>query len=201
MDHLDEHRLFDLLREPPTPPEAEHLEKCPRCRRRLDSWKTIVAELRELDSQELPEAETHNLRVLFRELGPSPSRRRLIARLVRPLAQPAGAAATRGPLTASLAEYRAGDVSLILHVSPSRRPEQYEIHGTIQGQPAVGPEGRAVVLSSGEGYADVTETDALGEFHFNDVPGGRYHVSCLLGDGQLEAEDLPVGAAGEEADA
>ena len=198
MDHLDEHRLLDLLREPPTAREAEHLDRCPRCRRELESWETTLAELRELDAEELSGAEIHNLRTLFRQLGPS--RRRWIAELVRPLHAPAMAPATRGPLTASLAEYRAGDLSVILHVAPSTERGLYEVHGTVQSEAATALDDTSVVLSADDGFADIAETDRFGEFHFHGVPAGRYRVSCVLDSGSVEVEDLPVGETRDDDD-
>ncbi len=201
MDHLDEDRLLDLLTEPATKREEEHLARCPRCREALASWEETRAALRELDSQELSESEIHHLRVLFRQLGPSPVRRRWIARLVRPSAPLSQAVATRGALTPSLSEYQAGQLSLILRVSPSRGKERYDVHGTIQGEGTDRLQGSAVVLFSDEGFGDVAEPDSLGEFHFHDVPTGRYHMSWALEDGRVDVEDIAVGKTEDEPDA
>ncbi|NOZ93695.1 MAG: hypothetical protein GXP47_03005 [Acidobacteria bacterium] len=201
MDHLDDDRLLDLLRAPATREEKEHLARCSRCRQALGSWEETLGALRELEQEEVSDLEAHRLRVLFRQLGPSPARRHWLARLVQPGPALSRATATRGTLTPSLFEYRAGEMSLILHVAPSRDRGRYEIHGTIQAQGERPSGGGRVVLVSDEGFGDITEPDPFGEFHFDGVPTGRYNMSWTLDEGQVDVEDVVIGEEGSEPDA
>lgn len=192
MSHLDLDRIFDLLGGSGTAEETSHLEECDICRRQLELWRTRVDDLRTVESNAVTPAEMHNLRVLFREFGPSPANRSWAARLIRS-SQPAAAAAVRGGLAPTFAAYEAGPYQIVLQVSPSETEGRFDLQGQVAGDGRQIPASSQVVLSSGRGYADRVTVDSFGEFRIAGVPEGPCRLVWYGGGERIDLDGLRVG--------
>lgn len=191
MNHFDVSRVLSVLTGSGTAQEHTHLEGCERCRSALEAWRPRLSALRELESNAVDESEMHNLRVLFRQLGPRSERVSWVARLVRgpePAADP-----VRGGLAASLGAYRAGPYEILLQVRPSDAEGRFDVHGQVADEQGAPLEGSEVVLTSTEGYADRRQLDAFGEFRLVGVPAGATRLVWVAGDARIELEELSVG--------
>ncbi len=192
MSHLDLDRLFDLVGGSGTADEASHLEECGSCRSRLELWRTRVDDLRAIESNAVSSAEMHNLRVLYREFGPSPVARSWVARLVRS-SQPPAAEAVRGGLAATFAAYEAGPYQIVLQVGPSETEGRFDLQGQVAGEASQVPESTQVVLSSGRGYADRVTVDSFGEFRIAGVPEGPCRLVWYGGGERIDLDGLQIG--------
>lgn len=192
MSHLDLDRLFDLMGGSGTAAESSHLADCDVCRRQFESWRTRLEDLREIEFNRMSAPEMHNLRVLFREFGPSPATRSWVARLVRS-SQPSAAEAVRGGLAATFAAYEAGPYQIVLQVSPSETEGRYDLQGQVSGEGSGLPATTEMVLTSDLGFADRTTVDAFGEFRIAGVPGGPCRLVWYGGVERIDFEGLDVG--------
>ena len=192
MDHLNLDLILDVLAGRAGAEESAHLAECSRCREDAVVWKQRLETLREVEAERLGDAEEHRLRVLYRQLGPSPRRSRLVAELVRGAARPAEAAAVRGE-SAEMAEFRAADFVATVQILPGGTGGSHEIHGCLLRGGAGVPSGCAVLSGETGAYCDRTDLDEFGEFHFSDVPGGVYHLSWVAVEHRIEIENLSVG--------
>lgn len=200
MSHLDTAALFDALAGKETRDARDHLTMCARCRDELDEWQGHVALLRELEAEEVDASEEHQLRVLFRQLGPSPRRRRWLARLVSPSPDALQAEGVRGALAPTLSQYSTGEVTLIVQVSPVPKDRRFNVHGRVVTGDLGRTEGSLIVLSSAAGFGHMLQPDPLGEFHFAAVPAGRYRMTWAFADGHVDVEDLVIGETKEAPD-
>jgi len=197
MSHLDIDRIFDLMGGSGTAEEASHLEECGECRRALEFWRTRVDDLREIDSNAVNTAEIHNLRVLFREFGPTPAARSWAARLIR-RSQPAAAEAVRGGLAATFAAYEAGPYQIVLQVSPSEIEGRFDLQGQVAGDGSRAPASTQVVLTSDHGFADRAMVDAFGEFRITGVPEGPCRLAWYGGGERIDLDGLNVGECDDD---
>jgi anti-sigma factor RsiW len=155
---------------------AAHVVDCPRC----------ADELRQLRD--------------FLQIGaPAPVDpvarvRRLVAALLAPPGRGAYAA-LRGADDATPATYAAGDVTITLEPVAGTRPGQAGLAGLAWREEAP-PEtlaGSIVVLVADDGTTRTTALDDLGNFAFDDIPPGTYHVEVALGDDTVAIEGLQIG--------
>jgi len=201
MSHLDDASILDLLAGAGDQTAREHLEACEMCRAELEAWRGRMEILRDMEAEEIGPSEEHQLRVLFRQLGPAPARGRWLARV---MAQPAqgmeGAMAVRGALSSTLTHYRAGGRSVIVQIIPNAGGESYEVHGRVVADPSA-IAGSAVVLHSPDGAGGATEPDPLGEFHFQSMPAGSYRLTWASAAGRLDVEGLTIGSGNGAEDA
>lgn len=157
---------------------AAHVVDCPRC----------ADELRQLRDF-LP-----NEVAAPAPAGPVARGRRLVAALLAP---PAGGAyaALRGADDATPATYMTGDVTITLEPVAGTRPGQAGLAGLAWREEAP-PEtlaGSIVVLVAGDGTTRTTALDDLGNFAFDDLPPGTYHLEVALGDDTVAIEGLRIG--------
>jgi hypothetical protein len=189
MSHLDFDRIFELMGDSGSAEEKSHLADCDVCRRQLELWRTRLEDLREIESNTVSTAEIHNLRVLFRELGPSPAARSWIARLIR-RSEPAAAGAVRGGLAATFEAYEAGPYQIVLQVSPSETEGRFDLQGQVAGDGSRVPVSTQVVLTSERGYADRATVDAFGEFRIAGVPEGQCRLVWCGGGERIQLDGL-----------
>jgi hypothetical protein len=197
MSHLEFDRIFDLMGCSVTAEDTSHVSDCEVCRRRLDLWRTRLDDLREIGSNPVSEAEKHNLRALFRELGPSPAIRNLAARLIR-TSEPVGAGAVRGGLAATFAAYEAGPYQIVLQLGASQTEGRFDIQGQVVGEGRRVPSSTQVVLTSEAGFADLAPVDTFGEFRLAGVPEGPWRLVWYGGGERIELEGLDVGECDDE---
>jgi len=192
MSHLGLDRIFDFMGGSGDAEDASHLADCELCRGQFELWRSRLSDLRELESNTVTPPEMHNLRVLFRELGPSPVARSWVAQLIR-TSEPAAVEALRGGLAATFVAYDAGPYQIVLQVSPSETEGRFDLQGQVSGEGDSLPSGAHVVLTSERGYAARTTVDAFGEFRIAGVPEGPCRVSWRGGDERIDLDDLQVG--------
>lgn len=191
MNHLDVDRVLSVLAGDGTADEHTHLEECARCRSALEAWRPRLAALRELESNAVETSEMHNLRVLYRQLGPVRAGRSWVARMTRGPELAAGP--VRGDLAASFRAYSAGPYEIVLQVRPSKTDGRFDIQGQIADGDGAAPEGSSVVLTSPAGHADSANLDRFGEFRLAGVPAGLCRLVWLVGDSRIDLEELVVG--------
>jgi hypothetical protein len=192
MSHLEIHQILDLVGGSGAADDQRHLQDCEACRHQLEVWRGWVGDLREVESNAVDESEMHQLRVLFRELGPVSGGRNWVARLFRGL-QPVAAAAVRGGLSSSLEAYEAGPYEIVLQIRPSNTDGRFDLQGQVTsgGEPA--PKGTHLVVTSEQGHVDRTSVDAHGEFRMTAIPEGPCRL-VWFGDGEtIELDGLTVG--------
>lgn len=197
MNHLEFDRIVDLMGGSSTAEEASHLAECDVCRRQIELWRNRLDDLREIESNPVSEAETHNLRALFRELGPSPTTRNWAARLIR-TSGPVAAGAVRGGLTATFAAYEAGPYQIVLQLGASGTEGRFDIQGQVVGEGRRVPASTQVVLTSKAGFADRAPVDAFGEFRLAAVPEGPWRLVWHGGGERIELDGLDVGECDDE---
>lgn len=191
MSHLDIVQLLSVVAGEETAQERTHLDGCASCSHELEVWRPRVEGLRELASSTVDPAEIHNLRVLFRSLGPRPEDRSWVARVLR--GRELVEAPVRGGLAASLGAYRAGPYEIVIEVRPSEFEGRFDVHGQVVDDDCIAPEHAEVVLTSPEGYADRAQLDAYGEFRLVGVPPGSSRLAWIVGDSRIDLEELEIG--------
>jgi hypothetical protein len=192
MKHLETYRVIDLVRGRGNTEERAHLAGCALCSGRLELWRSRLADLRQLEACALEASEVHNLRALYRELGPPQTTlRRWVAKLVHS-SEPAPAA-VRGGLAATLDGYEAGPYQIVVQVRPSDIAGRYDLQGQVTGDRNDAGTSTRVVLTSDEGYADSAQVDRFGEFRMVGVPAGPYRIVWFGGGERIELERLEVG--------
>ena len=192
MDHLTEAHIIDLIAgEGPSEAEA-HLADCSTCRSLERLWVERIESLREMSREGLDDSELHNLKVLYRQLGPGKDRApRWIARLVRSSA--AGPAAARGVASGEIMEYSAGPYSLMLRVgAQGSRPSV-----SVIGQIAPAEQGREIggtfALTPSNGRVRLSDVDQFGEFNLPEVAPGNYRGTWWFGDQIMVVHDIEIG--------
>lgn len=197
MSHLGFDRIFDHLGGTGTADEAKHLEGCEACRQQLADWRAKLGDLRELEANAVEGSEMHKLRVLFRELGPSPADRGWVARLIRG-SQPPEAVAVRGGLSASFQAYEAGPYEVLVQTVPSRIEGRFDVQGQVVGGGGEFPKASQVVLSSVDGYGFRAACDVFGEFRLEGVPEGTCRLVWIGHGERIELDALTVGERHDE---
>jgi hypothetical protein len=191
MSHLDIDRLLAVLVGHGADEEELHLEGCPTCGRELEVWRRRIHDLRGLEASAVGALEMHNLRVLFRELGPAPGGRRW-------LAHPTGGrrpavAAVRGPLSPTFHAYEAGPFRIAVQVRPSEIEDRFDLHGQLESEHGEVSVNAPFVLTSEEGYVGRTALDRFGEFRLTGVPAGLCRLQWIVDEQRIDLTTLTVG--------
>jgi hypothetical protein len=193
MTHLSDERALAVLGGKGSETEREHLDGCGGCRQDLVRWKSLFADLDELEREQTDARELLLLRSLFRELGPGSRRRTWTGRLRSSSAAEPAFAAVRGPAgAAQMFDFEAGPYRVVLQVLP-QGGSRFDVHGQITdkgGEPA--GSGR-VVLGQESGAAAEGEIDELGEFHLDHVAGGVYRGTWWLHEHRIDLLSLLIG--------
>jgi hypothetical protein len=198
MSHLDIIHVLSVLNGNGSSADHSHLEECASCRRDLDSWRPRLSDLRDLETNAVEASELHNLRVLFRQLGPASIVRSWVARLIR--GPKLAVESVRGGLEASLGAYQAGPYEIVVQIRPSSFEGRFDVHGQVMREDGMVPESTHVVLTSLDGHVDRAELDRFGEFQLAAVPAGPIRMVWFAGDSRIDLEELAVGGPNEDAD-
>lgn len=193
MTHLSDERALAVLGGKASEAEREHLAGCETCRQELVHWKSLLADLGELEREETEARELHILRTLFRELGPGSVRQVWTGHLRSSSAIEPALTAVRGPAGApQMFDFEAGPYRVLLQVLP-RGGSRFDLHGQItdeRGEPAGG--GR-VVLGEESGASAEGVIDELGEFHVGHILGGVYRGTWWLQEHRIDLLSLLIG--------
>jgi hypothetical protein len=192
MSHLELHDFFEIIGGQGPVAKRRHVEECDGCRRELEAWRVRVGDIRLLEANPVDASEFHQLRVLFRELGPDPGSRSWVARLVSGL-QPSAAAAVRGGLSSTLTAFEAGPYEVILQIRPSDTKGRFDLQGQVTSGEEQLPSDSSVVVSSDLGHADRAAVDSFGEFHFGGVPEGTCRLVWYGKGVRVELDGFTVG--------
>ena len=154
--------------------------------------RKMLALLGELNGLEVDAGEMHQLQVMFRHHGPSPSGVvELIAKLVHSAScQPLPA--LRGGAEQGLFEYEAGDNNIMFEVRPHPGGLLFDIHGQVF---ADDPDfrGASVILSTRGEDCAAGLIDQYGEFDFGGMPPGKYRVTWHFGERRIVIPEVVVG--------
>jgi anti-sigma factor RsiW len=196
MDHLTEARIIDLI-EGEAPSEAEpHLAACAECRSQKRLWVDRIEALREMSRVSVDESELHQLRVLYRQLGPGQDRApRWIASLVRSSA--ATPAATRGVASGEIAEYVAGPYTLMLRVGARGTRPTVPVIGQIASVDEDRDIGGTFALTPPNGRVRISDVDQFGEFNLPEVEPGSYRGTWWFGDQIMVVHNVEIGTDDE----
>jgi hypothetical protein len=157
---------------------AAHVGECPRC----------MAELRMLrDFMAAEEAAP--------PVGAMGRIRRVVATLLPPPPLTSPHASLRGADDATARTYQAGDVTITLDMGAPVRRGRTSLVGLIwrDGDDPETIAGSAVALMQDTGETQTTEIDDVGNFSFDEISPGTYHLEVTLGDDSITIEDLPIG--------
>lgn len=197
MRHLGVDRVLAVLGGEGTEGERAHLGECAGCSRDLDAWRLRLCDLRELESNAVETSEIHNLRVLFRQLGPRSEGISWVARLVR--GPELATEPVRGGLSASFGAYRAGPFEIVVQARPAESEGRYEIQGQIANVDDAAPVEASVIVISRDGYVERTALDSFGEFRFEDVPAEPSRLVWIVGDTRIDLLEVNVGEPEDDA--
>ncbi len=151
----------------------------------------MLALLGEFNGLEVGAAEMHQLQVMFRHRGPSPSS---IVELIADLVHSASPLpALRGCAEQALYEYQAADCAIMLELRPHSGGRLIDIHGQVFVDD-VELKGASVVLSSGRECCHAGALDEFGEFDFADIPSGMYRATWHFGECRVVIPEVVVGA-------
>jgi hypothetical protein len=192
MKHLDDHQIIETLAGRGSEAERAHAASCERCGQSLASWRQNIEGLRELDGESASDREIHRLRVMFRQLGPSPQRRPLVARLVRRSGAAAMAAATRGGVTSTFEEYEADPFGAVIQIRPALH-DLYDVHGQLSSHDGTPCAGSVAMLAADNGWGRQVTLDGHGEFWLRGVAAGRYSLAWVVGTSVVRIDELVVG--------
>lgn len=198
MNHLDIVHVLSVLAGNGSSADHSHLEECTSCRRDLEAWRPRLSDLRDLETTAVEASELHNLRVLFRQLGPASNVRSWVARLIR--GPELVAESVRGGLESSLGAYQAGPYEIVVQIRPSAVEGRFDVHGQVAREDGRAPENARVVLTSLDGHVDRAELDRFGEFQLAAVPAGSVRMVWFAGKSRIDLEELAVGGPNEDAD-
>jgi len=193
MDHLTEAHIIDLIEgEGPSETEA-HLADCSRCRSTKRLWVERIEALREISRETIDESELHNLKVLYRQLGPGQDRTpRWIASLVRSSA--AAPAAARGVASGEIMEYHAGPFNVMLRVGARGSRPTVSVVGQIAADEDGNEIGGTFALSSPGKQGHFSHVDQFGEFHMPDVVPGSYRGTWWFEDQIVIVPAIEIGS-------
>lgn len=155
---------------------AAHVVACPHCTAELRMLRDFMA------VEDPPVGATGRLRRLVATLLPPP-----------PLASPY--ASLRGADDATARTYQAGDVTITFDIGMPVRRGRTSLTGLIwreSGDPET-MTGSSVVLMGGDRATETTEIDDVGNFTFDDIIPGTYHLEVTLGDDLITIEGIPIG--------
>ncbi|MCG6963150.1 MAG: carboxypeptidase-like regulatory domain-containing protein [Acidobacteria bacterium] len=195
MTHLSDERALAVFGGNGSAAEREHLAGCEQCRQDLSRWEFLLADLDELEREQVDARELHVLSSLFRELGPASGRAVLTGRLRSSSAVEPAIAAVRGPAGAvQMFDFEAGPYRVLLQVLP-QGGSRFDVHGQVtdeRGEPA----GRGrVVLGEQSGVAAEGPIDEFGEFHLEHLAGGVYRGTWWLQEHRIDFLSLLLGEA------
>lgn len=191
MDHTTETQIIELLQGEDLPDVDTHLKDCDRCRSLHRLWSDRMDDLRSLNRESLDDSEVHQLRVLYRHLGPttSPSTRWL-ATLVR--TSRTAPSAARGLVTGEIMEYSAGPFNIMLQVGARGPRSQTSVVGQIGTTEADCGIGGTFSVISAAGHERFSDVDEFGEFHLEDLPAGRYRGAWRFEDQMLIVPSIEI---------
>jgi hypothetical protein len=173
--------VLDLLALPSRTAVARHALECDLCSQELSATRAFLATDAEL---------------VVPAPGPWHQLRRVVATLLNPSAQPAYSVA-RGSESSAGAEYRAGPITIVIGDVRGKRRGTVSIDGLILHAfaPPATLASRDVRLSdAAQLHVQVTQTDDLGSFAFEDVAAGRYTLEVTLPEEVVVVEDVHVGS-------
>ncbi len=192
MNHLSESQVIDLICGEDIAEAAEHLKSCRRCHHLHRSWIRRMDSLRDLHRESLDDAELHNLRAMYRHLGPKPSLgTRWPATLVR--ASDAPLAAVRGTTAGTILEFSAGPYNVMFRVGTPDRRSTVAVYGQLTSGEGTGDLAGRASFTAGDGTTFICDVDRFGEFFLPDGTAGRYRVQLWINGGIVEIEELQFG--------
>jgi anti-sigma factor RsiW len=154
---------------------AAHVPDCPRCVEEMGMLRTF------LSTEPAP------------QVGPLERLRRIVAALVPAPTGPAYAG-LRGAAEATVLTYRTETTTITLRPGAAGRSGAVGLTGLIlragETETVAGAEARLVGPSEA---ARTAEVDELGNFAFDDVPGGAYQLELRLDDEVVVVPDLRLG--------
>jgi hypothetical protein len=160
---------------------ASHIRDCPRC---TEDLQTLRAFLRSADD-DAPAASVGILQRLVR----------VVASAVAPPLQPGTAgAALRGRSDDDSFTYRAGSQSIKISQTPEGRRRSVTLIGLVwdNDTPDADLDGEARLVSEG-GIPAVSTIDSLGNFMFEGVSAGSYHLEIQTQQQIAVVENLRIG--------
>jgi hypothetical protein len=170
--------------------DREHADLCPVCADGVETWRNVLADLRQMEAEPVDDTERHRLRTLFRAHAPVRATfAEWLARLVRTTT--AAPAAVRGGAAPSLQEHEAGPYHVTLRTA--RAPgSEVEVHGQVlcDGGPVGSGE---LLISDADGRVVAGPIDDTGEFSVR-APSGRYRVALVLERGRIVIPALDLGS-------
>lgn len=199
MDHMTEAQIIDQLQgEGPKDGEL-HLAECARCRSVKQLWTERLRALREMTCEPLDESELHHLMVLYRQLGPKPSRTpRWIATFVG--SSRTAPVSARGIASGEIMEYSAGPLSLMLRIGARGSRTTVSVAGQLESDVGDREIGGTFSLTSPVSAVRFSDVDQFGEFHIPDVAPGRYEGTWWFEDQILVVPDVEIGIDDEPRD-
>lgn len=196
MDHLTTSEIIDLIEGEGSPEAETHLGGCSECRSEKQLWIERIEALREMNRESVDESELHNLRVLFRQLGPGRNRGpRWIAELVR--SSSAAPAAARGVASGEIMEYNAGPYTLMLRVGAQGSRSTVSVIGQIARAEDQRGIGGTFALTPPNGRVRLSDVDRFGEFNLPEVMPGNYRGTWWFGDQIMVVHDVKIGTDDE----
>lgn len=157
---------------------AAHLRDCPHCTAELAMLRAFLA-----TEPDIP------------PVGAIERVRRLVATLLPPPPLLSPHARLRGADDATARTYQADDVTITLDLGSPVRRGLTSLVGLIWRDDA-DPEtiaGSAVILTDTDGTMHTTAIDELGNFTFDDISPGTYHLEVTLGNDRIAIEGIPIG--------
>lgn len=192
MSHVSESQIIDLICGEDLAEAAEHLKSCRRCRDLNRTWMRRMESLRDLHREGLDDAELHNLRAMYRHLGPKPSLgTRWSAKLVRDSDAPL--AAVRGTTSGAILEFSAGPYDVLFRIGTPSRRSTVAVYGQLTSGEGAGDLAGSASFTAGDGTTFICDVDQFGEFYLPDGTAGRYRVQLWIGDVIVEIEELQIG--------
>lgn len=157
---------------------AAHVAACPRCAAELRMLRDFLA----MEEDAPPVGAVGRIRRLVATLLPPP-----------PLLSPH--ASLRGADDATARTYQAGDVTITLDLGAPVRRGRTSLTGLIwrEGGDPETITGSPVVLMGGDHAPETTQIDDIGNFTFDDIIPGAYHLEVTLGNDIITIEGIPIG--------
>lgn len=195
MSHMDASQVIDLILGEEASGAADHLKSCRRCRQLHRTWIRRMESLRDLHRESLDEAESHRLRVMYRQLGPHPSvGGRWLASLVR--ASDGQLAAVRGVASGTILEYSAGPYNVLLRVATPDLRSTIAVYGQLTKDDGAPDLSGWASFVADDGADFICTLDRFGEFHLPSGAPGCYRVVLWVGGEVVEIDDLRIGIDG-----
>ncbi len=157
---------------------AAHVVECPRCAAELRTLRDFLA-----TGDDAP------------PIGAVERMRRIVATLLPPPPRTSPYASLRGAEDATTRTYQAGDVTITLDLGAPVRRGRTSLVGLLwrNGDDPETIAGSAVVLMDDGGITQTTAIDEVGNFTFDDITPGTYHMEVTLGDDHITIGGLSIG--------